>query len=133
MVNRGRLRIVSIALSLLSAAGRMDKMKKGIRCNETRFTNRDKRDRIRFEFVSDDEVTPSSCTVCVGDIDPMTGEKITDLTFFREYYRVVDHEVRENLKANRRKRSSEEEQRRESEKSGGMHRLRMMCCTIWSR
>lgn len=94
----------------------MDRMKKGIRCNEVRFTNGDKRDRIRFEFVSDDGNTPSSCTVCVGDIDPMTGEKITDVTFFREYYRMVDHQVRENLKAERRKQTPEEIEQKEKEK-----------------
>ena len=94
----------------------MDRMKKGIRCNEVRFTNGDKRDRIKFQFVSDDGNTPSSCTVCVGDIDPITGEKITDVTFFREYYRVVDHEVRENLKAERRKQTPEEIARKEKEK-----------------
>ncbi|QTE74009.1 hypothetical protein JS518_14115 [Clostridiales bacterium FE2010] len=91
-------------------------MKKGIRCNEVRFTNGDKRDRIKFEFVSDDGVTPSSCTVCVGDIDPMTGEKITDVTFFREYYRVVDHEVHQNLKAEKREYTQEEKKRRERER-----------------
>lgn len=94
----------------------MDKMKKGIRCNEVRFTNGDKRDRIRFEFVSDDGVTPSSCTVCVGDIDPITGEKITDLTFFREYYRVVDHEVHQNLDEERREQTKEEKAWRKEEK-----------------
>ena len=91
-------------------------MKKGIRCNEVRFTNKDKRDRIKFQFVSDDGNTPSSCTVCVGDIDPITGEKITDVTFFREYYRVVDHQVRENLKAERRRQTPEEIARKEKEK-----------------
>ncbi len=94
----------------------MDRMKKGIRCNEVRFTNGDKRDRIKFEFVSDDGVTPSSCTVCVGDIDPMTGEKITDVTFFREYYRVVDHQVHQNLKAERIVDTPEEKAKQEIEK-----------------
>ena len=76
----------------------MDAMKKGIRCNETRFTNGDKRDRIQFEFVTDDGNTPSSCTVSIGDVDPVTGEVITDLTFFREYYRVVDWREAEKRK-----------------------------------
>ena len=74
-------------------------MKKGIRCNETRYVNGPDRDRIRYEFLSDDDVTPSSCTVCLGDIDPLTGEPITDLTFFREYHRLVDHQVMKNIRA----------------------------------
>lgn len=94
----------------------MDAMKKGIRCNETRFTNKDRRDRIQFEFVTDDGNTPSSCTVSIGDVDPVTGEKITNVTFFREYYRMVDHQVRENLKAERRRQSPEEIARKEKEK-----------------
>lgn len=94
----------------------MDAMKKGIRCNETRFTNKDKRDRIQFEFVTDDGNTPSSCTVRVGDVDPVTGEKITDVTFFREYYRVVDHQVHKNVYAERRDCSKEEKAWREDER-----------------
>jgi len=94
----------------------MDAMKKGIRCNETRFTNKDKRDRIQFEFVTDDGNTPSSCTVSIGDIDPVTGEVITDLTFFREYYRVVDHQVHKNVYAERRECSEEEKAWREDER-----------------
>lgn len=93
----------------------MDAMKKGIRCNETRFTNKDRRDRIQFEFVTDDGNTPSSCTVSIGDVDPVTGEVITDLTFFREYYRVVDHQVHQNLKAEKRECSKEEKAWRKSE------------------
>lgn len=94
----------------------MDAMKKGIRCNETRFTNGDQRDRIQFEFVTDDGNTPSSCTVSIGDVDPVTGEKITDVTFFREYYRVVDHQVHKNLYSESRDHTKEEMAWREAEK-----------------
>lgn len=72
-------------------------MKKQIRCNETHYVNNVDRDRIRYEFVTEDSNTPSSCVVRLGDTDPRTGEKITDLTFFREYYRLVRHQVRKNL------------------------------------
>ena len=92
-------------------------MKKGIRCNETRFTNGDQRDRIQVEFVTDDGNTPSSCTVSIGDVDPVTGEKITDVTFFREYYRVVDHQVHKNLYSESRDHTKEEMDWREAEKS----------------
>lgn len=71
-------------------------MKKGIRCNETRYINGRDRNSIRYEFLSDDGITPSSCTVRLGDVDPLTGERITDLTIFREYHRLVDHQVMKN-------------------------------------
>lgn len=94
----------------------MDTMKKGIRCNELRFTNGEDRMRIRYEFVSDDGVTPSSCTVRLGDTDPVSGEAVTDVTFFREYYRLVDHQVHKNLSAERRGLTKEEKVWREMEK-----------------
>ncbi len=87
-------------------------MKKGIRCNETRNDSREGRDRIRYEFLSDDGITPSSCTVQLGDIDTVTGEVVTDVTIFREYYRLKDHQVRKNLKAERPEYTEEETARR---------------------
>lgn len=92
-------------------------MKKGIRCNETRFTNGEDRDRIRYEFLSDDGNTPSSCTVRLGDVDPVTGEKVMDVTFFREYYRLVDHQVHKNLQAERLEYTPLQKARRETEKA----------------
>ena len=77
-------------------------MKKGIRCNETRFTNGKDRDQIRYQFLLDDGVTPSSCTVRLGDTDPVTGEPITNVSFFREYYRLVDHQIHNNLYVEKR-------------------------------
>ena len=74
-------------------------MRKGIPCNETRYINADRRDRIHYDFVSDDGNTPSSCTVRLGDTDPATGEPITDVTFFRDYHRFRDHQVMKNLAA----------------------------------
>ncbi len=93
--------IAFIVPAQLSRGGKGNAMKKGIRCNETRFTNGEDRDRIKFEFLSDDGVTPSSCTVRLGDIDPVSGQAVTNVTFFREYYRVVDHQVHKNLQAER--------------------------------
>ena len=92
-------------------------MKKGIRCNETRFTNGGDRDRIRYEFLSDDGVTPSSCTVRLGDVDPISGQLVTDLTFFREYYRLVDHQVHKNLQAERPDYNPKRKAWREKEKA----------------
>ena len=75
------------------------KTTKGIPCNETRFTYGDKRKQISFRFVTDDGITPSSCTIRIGDTDPMTGEPITEMEFFQEYHRHTDSEVYRNLKA----------------------------------
>ena len=91
-------------------------MKKGIKCNETRYVNGADRDRIRYEFVTEDGVTPSSCVVRLGDTDPRTGEKITDLTFFREYHRLVDHQVMKNNDAMRPGYTSAEKARRQRRK-----------------
>ncbi len=87
-------------------------MKKGIRCNETRYINGKDRNRIRFEFLSDDGVTQSSCTIRLGDIDPMTGERITCVTVMQEYHRLVDHEVMKNLQAARPGYTREQKARR---------------------
>ena len=87
-------------------------MKKGIRCNETHYTNGIDRTRITYEFLSDDGNTPASCTVRLGDLDPISGERITDLSFFKEYYRLVDHEVMRNVQAARPDYTSSEKVRR---------------------
>ena len=36
---------------------------------------------------------PSFCMVQIGDKDPLKGEEITDINFFTEYYRLVDHQI----------------------------------------
>ena len=77
------------------------KTTKGIPCNETHFTNGKDRDRISFRFVTDDGITPSSCTVRIGDTDPITGEVITDMDFFRAYHRQADREIHRNIHAMR--------------------------------
>ncbi len=81
-----------------SPAEREDAMKNGIPCNDWYRTVKARKNRINFQFVTDDGNTPSSCTVRIGDTDPKTGEQITDLTFFHEYYRLVDHQLYTNTK-----------------------------------
>ena len=78
----------------------MDNMKKiqGIPCNESYFTNGKDRDQITFRFVTDDGNTPTTCTIRVGDVDPMTGEIITDLEIFKEYYKECDKQVHQTIK-----------------------------------
>jgi len=90
---------------------------RGIPANQTRYTDRRKRERLVFEFVSDDGNTPSACTVRVGDKDPLTGETITDMDFFiREYYREEDRQVYRNLENSRRPYTGEQKARREQMK-----------------
>ena len=70
----------------------------GIPCNDYIHTTKARKNCIRYRFVTDDGNTPSSCTVQLGDIDPITGETITDMNFFWEYYKLVDHQIYENRK-----------------------------------
>ena len=92
-------------------------MKNGIPCNETRFTNGKDRNRIVYQFVADDGVTPSTCTIRIGDKDPLTGEPITDMDFFlREYYRLEDSQVHRNIENSRMPYSKEQKAWREKEK-----------------
>ncbi len=71
----------------------------GIPCNDYLYTRKDQRDRIVFRFVSDDENTPSSCTVRLGDNDPITGEAVTDVGFFTEYHKLANHQIYSHMKA----------------------------------
>ena len=69
--------------------------------NETHVTPKAERDRLTFQFVTDDNNTASSFTVRIGDTDPVTGEKITNLDFFHEFYKHIDSEIYSNLKTMR--------------------------------
>ncbi len=64
-----------------------------IPCNDYYHTVKAKKDRIIYRFVTQDSNTPSSCAIRLGDIDPLTGDAITDVSFFMDYYRMVDHEI----------------------------------------
>lgn len=66
--------------------------------------------------MTDDGVTPSSCTIRIGDTDPMTGEHITEMEFFQEYHRHADNEVYRNLKAIRPPYTQKQKEWREAEK-----------------
>ena len=89
----------------------------GIPCNDYLYTTKNQQDRIIFRFVTDDAGTPSSCTIRLGDIDPMTGETITDMSFFTEYHKLARHQVYENLKASRTDMTPEEKRRFREEKA----------------
>lgn len=68
-------------------------MKNGIPCNEYRHIVKAKKNRIVFRFVSEDGRVASSCTVGIGDTDPLTGSVVSDPSVFLEYYRLADHQV----------------------------------------
>ncbi len=68
-------------------------MKKGLPCNDYYYTVKARKNRIVYRFVTEDGNTPTTCTVHIGDTDPLTGEPITDLEFFMDYYRLVDHQI----------------------------------------
>ena len=89
----------------------------GIPCNDYIHTPKAKHDRITYRFVTDDNNTPSSCTIRLGDTDPLTGEPIADVDFFTEYYRLVDHQVYTNLKSARVNLTPEEKRRFTEEKT----------------
>ena len=74
-------------------------------CNEYIHTLKANRDQIVFRFVNNDRTTPAECTVRLGDIDPMTGEIITDVGFFTEYYKLADHQIYKNRKETNNRRS----------------------------
>ena len=93
------------------------KTTKGIPCNDYLHTPKARHNRIIFRFVNDDTNTPSSCTVRLGDTDPMTGEIITNIEFFTEYYRLADHQVYKNLKASRVDLTPSEKRRYKKEKT----------------
>ena len=88
----------------------------GIPCNNYLHTPRARQNRIVYRFVSDGTNTPSSCTVRLRDTDPLTGEKITDIGFFTEYYRLREHQVYENMKAVKADMTAEEKRRFSAEK-----------------
>ena len=91
-------------------------MKNGIPANETQFTPKSGRRSITYRFVSGENDIPSHCTIQLGDTDPATGKAITDVDFFREYYRIVDHQIHQNLRTMRPEYTPEQKARRETEK-----------------
>ena len=77
----------------------MDTMKKGIPCFDYNETGKKNQTSIYYSFVSGDEEIPSHFRVSLGDVDPMTGEAITDVTFFQQYHTQRNHEIYLNKKA----------------------------------
>ena len=85
-------------------------MKKGIRCNDLQVVPKKDWGSIQYDFVSDDGLTPSSVTIRVGDIDPLTGESV-DMTVLSKYYEQVNREVRTNLSQIRLEKTKKELQK----------------------
>ena len=84
-------------------------MAKAIRCNDLQVVPKKDWGSLQFDFVSDDGLTPSSVTIRVGDIDPLTGEPV-DMTVLSRYYEQVNREVRTNLSQIRREKTKKERQ-----------------------
>ena len=78
------------------------------RCNDTRYVSRSDMSVLKYEFLSEDDNTPSSCEIRLGDVDPLTGLPITDESLFKGYYQCVNREVRVNLKQIRLEKTKEE-------------------------
>ena len=74
-------------------------MKKGIPCFDYNETGKKNQTSIYYSFVSGDEEIPSHFRVSLGDVDPLTGEAITDVTFFQQYHTQRNHEIYLNKKA----------------------------------
>ena len=83
-------------------------MKNITRCHDTQYVPKSRQDVIRFDFLTDDRVTPSSSVIRLGDQDPMTGDPITDVTVFSGYYKQVNEEVSMNLDQIRIKKTKKE-------------------------
>ena len=67
--------------------------------NDVRKTPYSRRNQIQYTFVNEDNSTvPVSCTIRLGDVDPLTG-KLIDPEIFRRYHAIVDSEIYFNLKA----------------------------------
>lgn len=62
-----------------------------------------RRVNIVYQFLSNDGITPSACTIRIDSKDPRTGKPIADMDFFlREYYKEEDKQVHKNIEAIRR-------------------------------
>lgn len=74
-------------------------MKKGIPCFDCHETCVKEQNRIEFRFVSEGNELSSSCTISLGDPDPVTGRAVTDVKIFREYHLLRNREIYYNKKA----------------------------------
>ena len=59
-------------------------MEKGIPCFDNKTTNEKNETSLFYQFVSGNKEIASSCRVTLGDMDPRSGERITDRTIFTE-------------------------------------------------
>ena len=55
-------------------------------------------DTIQWEYVGGSDGVPTKARISIGDTDPLTGEPITDITWFREYNRMANTQVEQNLR-----------------------------------
>jgi len=94
----------------------MDTVKKGILCNDSKMQGPEKYNRIRYEFVTGDDMIPSDVTVSLGDVDPLTGKAITDVEIFQDYRRMRNRQVYCNLRVSRPEYAEKEKEERRLER-----------------
>lgn len=80
--------------------------------------NAREKNAIRWIYSGSGDGIPAESVVRLGDIDPMTGEPITDVSWFHEYRKQTQREIYHNLKNAHGKMadSSEEKKQKEEEK-----------------
>ena len=128
--------VLSTARNVSLRGGRDRKMKKPYPCIETKKADPEKRNQIRFFFVGGDDNKSSkyagaeegnriasSYIVMVGDIDPLSGEIITQ-KMIDEYYKEEDKQIRTNLKFERRGFTNKEQAERRKIKKEFMETFR---------
>jgi len=75
-------------------------MKKGCPCNDRNFIGLAGQDRITYTFLTDDDTTPCGCCIRTGDLDPVSGEPVSEV-WIKTYHQIRTQEVYRNLKAER--------------------------------
>lgn len=128
--------VLSTARNVSLRGGRDRKMKKPYPCIETKKADPEKRNQIRFFFVGGDDNKSSkyagaeegnriasSYIVMAGDIDPLSGEIITQ-KMIDEYYKEEDKQIRTNLKFERRGFTNKEQAERRKIKKEFMETFR---------
>lgn len=83
-----------------------------IRCNELRKVSITNQNTIVYNFVNEDNNTPTHVRISLGDIDPITGNPIEDIQFFREYRTCNNRQAARNNKHIRMELSQKEKEER---------------------
>ena len=99
-----------------------------LKCNDT-WDFRTELKAISYEFVTVDGNTPDGCVIRPGDIDPITGEVITE-EFFEEYRKILHEEAIMNIEAERLPYSRKEQALRRQQRADIAAELEAMGCEV---